>query len=76
MYKFQVKEATVDSWEAGEKLRVEVYGSGITGAVLFATLYIQQSEADNGAIDGATVTVDLGSLNSTHDNFNIIVNQQ
>jgi len=75
-YTFQVKEAAVDSWKAGEEFMVEVYGGGTTDPDLLATLYTQQAEANEAAIDGVTVTVDLGSPNSIPDNLDIVVSHQ
>ncbi len=76
-YTFAVKETEVDSWSAGEELKVVVYGAynGSTTSLL-ATLYVQQSKADDSKVEGVTATIDGGSSSSFPDSFDIIVTRQ
>ncbi len=76
-YRFRVKEKAPGSWKAGEQFRIEVYGAynGSTTSLL-ATLYVQQSKADDMKVEGVTATIDGGSSNSFPDGFDIIVTRQ
>ena len=77
-YRFTVKETGNTAWEAGEDFKFDVYGDVSTSGVteLLATLYCQQAVVDDGAIDGVTATVDLGSATIVHDTFDILVRRQ
>lgn len=77
-YQFRVKESSVAAWSAGTKFRIRVFGYDSAGptSTLLATLYAQQSVVDDLAIEGITVTVDLGMSTAIHDSFDIIVQPQ
>ncbi len=76
-YRFLVKERAPGSWSAGEQFRIEVYGAynGSTNSLL-ATLYMEQSKADDMRVEGVTATLDVGSSSSFPDRFDIIVTRQ
>ena len=77
-YTFVVKESGVDAWSTSEDFRIRVFGFDASGptSTLLATLYMQQASADVGAVEGVTVTVDLGSSTQIYDNFDIIIDRQ
>ncbi len=74
-YTFQVKEVAPSSWKVGDELTIEVYGDAASTPLL-ATLYIQQSKADDGYVEGVTATIDVGSSTSIPGRFDIIVTRQ
>lgn len=77
-YKFDVIEASDGAWGVGENLRIEVYGylTGTDTSAKLTTLYTDQASAEAGAIEGVTVTVDLGSTTQIYDNIDIVVTRQ
>ncbi len=75
-YSFEVKETGNATWQSGDNLRIRVYSDDGTSSQLEATLYSQQAVTDDGAIDGVTVTVDLGSNTTVPDRFDIFVDRQ
>ena len=75
-YEFEVKESGATTLQSAENLKIEVYGDDGSTTTLLATLYTQQSSVDDANVEGAIVTVDLGSATVVHDNFDIIVNRQ
>ena len=78
-YTFEMKETADGDWLTGESFRIRVYGYDSTGptSTLLTTLYAKQ-DTDNAAaaVEGVTVTVDLGTSTSIYDHFDIIVDRQ
>ncbi len=77
-YRFTVTESGNTAWQSGEDFRFDVYGSVGSSSETdeLATLYCQQAVVDDGAIDGVTATIDLGSATIVHDTFDILVRRQ
>ena len=59
-YKFEVKEARADSFQAGDNFKIEVFKN----AALIGTLYMRQDSVDDASVEGVTVEVDLGPSSS------------
>jgi hypothetical protein len=74
-YEFEVKESGVTTLQSGENLKIQVYGDNGTTALL-ATLYTKQATVADASVEGVTVTVDLGSATTVHDDFDIVVTRQ
>ena len=75
-YQFVVKEAEVNSWQAGDRFKVDVYGDNGVSNDLLATLYLKQDTVDNTKIEGVTVQVDSGSPDEFPDIFSIVITRQ
>lgn len=75
-YEFELKEASVANLQSGENLKIQVYGDDGTDTTLLATLYTQQSIVDDVNVEGVTVTIDLGSSSTIHNNFDILITRQ
>ena len=75
-YSFEVKESGNATWQAGEDVRIRVWSLNSASTTLEATLYAQQAVTDDGAIDGVTVTVDLGSNSAILERFVVVVDRQ
>ena len=75
-YRFEMKESAPTVWQLGENFKIEVYGDNGVTAALLATLYTQQTTVDDATVEGVTVTVDLGSSNTIHDAFDIVISRQ
>jgi hypothetical protein len=75
-YEFEVKESGVTTLQSGENLKIQIYGDDGTTTTLLATLYTQQATVDDVSVEGVTVTVDLGSATTVHDDFDIVVTRQ
>ncbi len=73
-YKFDVEESGLDTLTTSENLKVSVYGDDGSTTTLLATLYMLQGSADPSNVEGATVTVDVGS--TIHNNYDIVVERQ
>ena len=78
-YTFSMRETADGDWLTGESFRIRVYGYDSAGptTTLLATLYAKQ-DTDNAAaaVEGVTVTVDLGMSSAIFDKFDIIVDRQ
>lgn len=59
-YKFEVKEAEANSFQAGDNQKIEVFKD----AALIATLYLKQDVVDDANVEGVTVEVDMGATSS------------
>lgn len=75
-YEFEVKEATVNSFQAGENFKIEVYMNDGTTNSLVATLYMKQDTVDDTSVEGVTVMADTASNNIVGDLFSIVVTRQ
>lgn len=75
-YEFEVKEFGDATLQSGEDLKIQVYGDDGSSTTLLATLYTQQGTVDDVSVEGVTVTVDLGSATTVHDDFDIVVTRQ
>jgi hypothetical protein len=75
-YEFEVKESGVTTLQSDENLKIEVYGDDGTTTTLLATLYTRQATVDDASVEGVTVTVDLGSATTAHDDFDIVVTRR
>jgi len=68
-YKFQVKEVSANSFEAGERFEIVVNQDGSP----VGTLYMKQDTVDDGNIEGVSVEVDLGSAPVTSDQMSTVI---
>ncbi len=75
-YTFVVRETSNTAWGADEDRRVRIWSDDGTTTTLEATLYIRQATVDGGAIDGVTLTIDLGSTTTIDDRYDIVVDLQ
>ena len=75
-YTFQVRETGNTTWQIGADIRIRLFSDDGTTSKLEATLYAQQAVKDDAAIDGVTVTVDLGSSTSVPIRYDIFVDRQ
>ena len=78
-YTFEMKETANGDWLVSENFRIRVYGHDTSGptTTLLATLYTQQASNNAAAaVEGVTVTVDLGLASAVYNNFDIIVDRQ
>ena len=73
-YRFNVQESGVATLQSAENLKIELYGDDGTTTSLLATLYTQQVTVDDVNVEGAQVTVDVGS--TVHDTYDIVVSRQ
>ena len=72
-YKFDVFESSAASWATSTTYTIDVYETtGVTTASLGAYNTLQAA-SDTGAVEGVTVTVNLGSV--VPDEFDIVVNK-
>ena len=75
-YRFQVQEAAPGSWEQADSFQVQVFSSSGEESSLLATLYMSVGRADPEAIEGVTVTVDLGSATSIPDRVDVVTERR
>lgn len=84
-YTFRLEETSgtcPDCWEAGEQLRIRVWGVDADGAPDTdelttggdGGLYIAQSSEDAG-VEGVQVTIDLGTKQPKYESFDILVDR-
>lgn len=71
VYQFELQEAASGSWDANREYTIEIFGDGS----LLGSLVLNNTSADAGSVEGATVQFDLGSASSIPDTVTINVDR-
>lgn len=69
VYKAFVEESSVAAWPAGRIYRADVYGDG----TLFSTLYFENGNANDSAVEGVKLIVDMGVTSGGPESYSTIV---
>ncbi len=72
-YAFEVTEPLENSWTVGKIFKIEVIAVHGTNTDHLAALYVHQNVADDAAIEGVIVKVDLGESARFYDNVGVMV---
>jgi hypothetical protein len=75
-YDLKVREAAVDSWDAGDRFRVDVYSDDGSSVTLRGTLYLKQDTVDDAKVEGVKVGVETGYSSQIDDVWSVVVTRE
>lgn len=75
-YQFKVREASADSWNSGDRFRVDVYSDDGSSVTLRGTLYLKQDTVDDALVEGVKVNIDTGYSTQIDDVWSIVVTRE
>lgn len=75
-YEFKIREASANSWQTGDRFKVDVYSDDGSSVTLRGTLYLKQDTVDDGDVEGVKVRIDTGYSNQIDDVWSILITRE